>query len=280
MRVAQFFKLYQKPFGVFASAYLIAASLALLYCHTTDNWVIDTAFEPEDLIHGVTDGKLFETITKLNGYPLDTSKGSLWWGLINIIILLPGLSQFEKIFGTLHVFFFMGLISVVLGVIYSIVGIFASPTSSIYGIHVWNCIIWGYFIAQESKLGATVRLAPKTSFRLPVTWVPVILIIVTRCICTQVSITHWLLALALGYSLPLIKGILDILIPPSALFSYLEEKFMQGGKTGTHFHIRYYREVYVKKGKKYKSIFAESTGLPRTKKTTKTKGKLKSKSKK
>ncbi|CAL9734243.1 rhomboid protein 2 [Monosporozyma servazzii] len=278
MFVNQFLKLYGKPFGVFSSAYLIAATVAFLWCRYTEKWTISTAYSPSVLFEDIKMFKIFDILPKITGYPLDTTKSSIFDFMFNVILLLPGLSQFERIYGTLHGFFFLGLVTPVVGVIFAIVGMFWCPDDTICGVGLWNFIIWGYFIAQESKLGATLRLF-KTSKRIPIAWVPLALLLVVGC-CTSIVVTPMILSLLMGYSLPIIKGILDFFLPPTSLFNFIEEKLFGAHKGGVYFHIRYYREVYVKKGKKYKSIFSESSGLPKTKKTTKNKGKLKSKNKK
>ncbi|CAL9728606.1 rhomboid protein 2 [Monosporozyma unispora] len=278
MSITRFLKLYEKPFGVFSSAYLLAATLAFLWCRYSEKWAIDTAYSPSLLLQDIILGQVFDILPRITGYPLDTTRSNIFHFLLNVILLLPGLSQFEKIFGTLHGFFFLGLVTPVVGVIFGIVGLLWCPHDYIYGIHLWNCIIWGYFIVQESKLGATIRIF-KTSWRIPIAWTPLIVLSLVSYF-TSFVVTPMVLCLLMGYSLPVIKGILDFFLPPTALFNYVEEKLFGNNKGGAHFHVRYYREVYVKKGKKYKSIFAESSGLPKTKKVSKNKGKLKSKNKK
>lgn len=283
MRVAQFFRLYQKPFGVFSSAYLTAATTAFLWCRCTGKWTIDTAYTPHMVIECMLKGDVFSLLKYMTGFPLDTTRSNILHFIANVAILLPGLSQFEKMFGTLHTFFFLGLITPVIGVLFAMLGVLWCPLTYIFGIHSWNFIIWGYFIAQESKLGATVKVVPKRQWRIPVSWVP-LLILVSVGFMTTIVVFPLVICLLMGYSLPLVKRLFDYLLPPTALINYIEEKLFGSNKTGTYCHIRYYREVYVKKGKKYKSIFAESSsssGLPKTKKSgNKNKAKLKSKNKK
>ena len=290
----KFLKLYKKSFGVFSSSYLIAISLVFVWSYLTASWSIDTSFSPNEFYEDLLSINIRTIITKVTNYPLDTKKhyvdGNnsgkyLLWDLFNIIILLPGLSQFEKIYGTIHTFCFLGLITPIIGVIYFIVGLLFCPDKTIYGIYIWNCVIWGYFIAQESKHGATVKLFNKRNWRIPVTWIPLFICILFAILFDNINVVPALISLLMGYLLLLIKmPILDLLLPPSFILNYLENKIFGNDGKSSHIlfyhHIKYYRESSVKKGKKYKSLFHESSSLPKSKTKLKSKnskkGKLKS----
>ena len=292
----KFLKLYKKSFGAFSSSYLIAIALVFVWSYLTDSWSIDTSFSPNEFYEDLLSINIRSVFTKVTNYPLDTKKHYsndnynnsgryLLWDLFNIIILLPGLSQFEKIYGTIHTFCFLGLITPIIGVVYFIVGLLFCPNKSIYGIYLWNCVIWGYFIAQESKHGATLKLFKKRNLRIPVTWIPVFICMLLAILFDNINVVPAMISLLMGYLLLLIKiPILDLLLPPSFMLNYLEDKIFGNDSKGSsiffYHHIKYYRESSVKKGKKYKSLFHESSSLPKSKTKLKSKnskkGKLKS----
>ena len=295
-KFVKFFKLYKKSFGVFSSAYLIAITLVFIWSYLTDSWLIDTSFTPNDLYENLLSGGIRSVFTRVTNFPLDTKQhynndgmnnctNYLLLDLLNIVILLPGLSQFEKIYGTIHTFCFLGLISPIIGVVYFVIGLIFCPDKSIYGIYLWNCVIWGYFIAQESKHGATLKLSTSKNWRIPITWIPLSICLILLFLLNDINVVPAIISLLMGYLLLLIKTpILDLLLPPSLILRYVEDKIFGSDISGTsilfYHHIKYYPESSVKKGKKYKSLFSEFSGLPKSKSKLKSKnskkGKLKS----
>lgn len=289
IKFVKFFKLYKKSFGAFSSAYLIAIALVFVWSYLTDAWSIDTSFTPNDFYESLLSGDVRLIFTKVTNFPLDTKQhynndginnrtNYLLWDLLNIIVLLPGLSQFERIYGTIHTFCFLGLISPIIGVAYFVIGLILCPDKFIHGIYLWNCVIWGYFIAQESKHGATLKLFANRNWRIPITWIPLSICSILPFLFNDTNVIPAIISLLMGYLLLLIKTpILDLLLPPSFILRYIENKIFGNDISGTNIlfyhHIKYYPESSVKKGKKYKSLFSEFSGLP------KSKSKLKSKSK-
>lgn len=291
VKLTKFFKLYKKSFGAFSSAYLIAIAFVFIWSYWTDSWFIDTSFTPNDFYENLLSGNIRLIITKVTNFPLDTRQhyssdginnctSYLLWDLLNIIVLLPGLSQFEKIYGTIHTFCFLGLASPIIGVTYFVIGLIFCPDKPIYGIYLWNCVIWGYFIAQESKHGATLNLFINRKWRIPITWIPLFICLISSLLFNDISVVPAVISLMMGYLLLLIKTpILDLLLPPSFILRFIEDKIFGNDISGTsilfYHHIKYYPEASVKKGKKYKSLFSEHPGLPKSK--SKLKLKLKSK---
>ncbi|CCK69827.1 putative rhomboid protease RBD2 KNAG_0D00750 [Huiozyma naganishii CBS 8797] len=267
--VDKFLRLYRRPFGALSAVCCTLLALNVVLGMITSWWTVDTAIHPLEFMGSYLEGSkgVFELVNEVSAYPFDNQHRSFVPTVLNLLLLFPALSNFERIHGTVHTFFFLNVITVAFFVPYFSLCVVSPSDLHIGGVTYWMQILWAYFLAKESKLGAKIRFF-NTQLRIPLAWcVPLLVLVLEYILLEKFDSLDTMICVIVGFLVAACEKLVKLLLPPSFIIAKVETLLLGEGKNKTsRLGIKYYKAANVKRDKKYKSLFAEPPLLPKTKK--------------
>lgn len=191
-------------------------------------------------------------LNRLSFYPLGHL--SVFHLLFNCVSLLAPLSKFERKNGTVITGVVLNLITVIAGLIYSVLK-FNSPVS-ILGASGWVFTLMSYFAYKESLISPVYQITPTTKF--PTLLTPFIPLVLIAVLVPGSSFVGHLAAIVTGYILAL--GYLKILLPPSRIIQWIEVK-LEKLINLIPSQFKYYKEIDAKYTRDEEYVSFMSTGL-------------------
>ncbi|KAH3674820.1 hypothetical protein WICMUC_003023 [Wickerhamomyces mucosus] len=157
-------------------------------------------------------------LNRISLYPLGHL--SIFHLVFNLFAIVTPLSLFEKKHGTVYTGVILNLLAVATAVLYSILGLVFYPNAKVVGASAWVFSFSGFFAYKESLIKPTFQISP--SYSLPTVATPLIPLVLIAILVPGSSLLGHLFGLVAGYALA--YGLLNILVPPSKVIEWIEEK--------------------------------------------------------